>query len=216
MGSRKIRVMLGVGAAVVLAAGVALTATLASAAGSVTATFSKDSDWGTGYQAKYTITNGTSASISSWTVTFDLPAGLTLGSFWDATLTTSGQHVTAKNREYNGSLAPGASASFGFLVNGGSGAPANCTVNGGSCAGGGGSTDKTPPSVPGNLHSTGVTSSSVDLAWNASTDNVGVTGYDVFVGGSPAVSVTGTSATVGGLAATTTYSFTVKAHDAAG
>ena len=199
-----------------LVAGVVGIAWPAQAATGVTATFSKDSDWGSGYQAKYTITNGSSAAISSWTVAFDLPAGLTLGSYWDATLTTSGQHVTAKNREYNGSLAPGASASFGFLVNGGSGAPANCTVNGGSCAGGGGSTDKTPPSVPGNLHSTGVTSSSVDLAWNASTDNVGVTGYDVFVGGSPAVSVTGTSATVGGLAATTTYSFTVKAHDAAG
>jgi hypothetical protein len=202
--------------AVLVAGVVGFVAWPAQAAGSVTATFSKDSDWGSGYQAKYTITNGSSAAISSWTVAFDLPAGLTLGSFWDATLTTSGQHVTAKNREYNGSVAPGASASFGFLVNGGSGAPTNCTVNGGSCAGGGGSTDKTPPSVPGNLHSTGVTSSSVSLAWNASTDNVGVTGYDVFVGGSAAVTVTGTSATVDGLAASTTYSFTVKAHDAAG
>src|SRR5205814_10434339 len=134
---------------------------------------------------------------------FDLPAGLTLGSYWDATLTTSGQHVTAKNREYNGSLAPGASASFGFLVSGGSGAPANCTVNGGSCAGGGGSTDKTPPRVPGNLHSTGVTSGSVSLAWNGSTDNVGVTGYDVFVGGSAALTVTGTSAEVNRLAGST-------------
>jgi hypothetical protein len=195
-------------------AGVVGIAWPAQAATGVTATFSKDSDWGSGYQAKYTITNGSSATISSWTVAFDLPAGLTLGSFWDATLTTSGQHVTAKNRDYNGTVAPGASASFGFLVNGGSGAPTNCTVNGGSCAGGGG--DTTPPTAPTNLRSTGTTSSSVSLAWNASTDNVGVTGYDVFVGGTASVSVTGTSATVGGLAASTTYSFTVKAHDAAG
>src|SRR5438045_9691978 len=105
-------------AGAVLVAGFLSLAAPAQAATGVTATFSKDSDWGTGYQAKYTITNGSSAAISAWTVAFDLPAGLTLGSFWDATLTTSGQHVTAKNREYNGSVAPGASASFGSLVNG--------------------------------------------------------------------------------------------------
>ncbi len=213
MGRRRLIAPLAALAGAALVAGVLTFATPAQGAAGVTASFSKDSDWGTGYQARYTIANGTTASISSWTVTFDLPAGLTLGSFWDATLTTSGQHVTARNREYNGTVAPGGSASFGFLVNGGSGAPANCTINGGSCSG---STDKTPPSAPANLHSTGTTSSSVSLAWNASTDNVGVTGYDVFVGGSPAVTVTGTSATAGGLAASTTYSFTVKAHDAAG
>src|SRR5256714_4318089 len=215
MGRRRwISVLAG---AVLVAGAVGFVAWPAKAAGGVTGTFSKDSDWGSGYQAKYTITNGGTAAISSWTVTFDLPSGLTLGSYWDATATSSGQHVTAKNREYNGSIAPGASASFGFLVGGGSGVPTGCTVNGGSCAGGGGGGgDTTPPSVPGNLRSTGVTSSSVSLAWNASTDNVGVTGYDVFVGGSAALTVTGTSATVNGLSASTTYSFTVKAHDAAG
>jgi Cellulose binding domain/Fibronectin type III domain len=214
MGRRRWAAAFAALAGAVLVAGFLSIAAPAQAATGVSATFGKDSDWGTGYQAKYTITNGSSASISSWTVTFDLPAGLSLGSFWDATLTTSGQHVTAKNREYNGTIAPGASASFGFLVSGGSGVPTNCTVNGGSCAGGGG--DTTPPSAPTNLRSTGTTSSSVSLAWNASTDNVGVTGYQVFVNGGGSVSVTGTSATVGGLAASTTYSFTVKAHDAAG
>jgi hypothetical protein len=216
MGRRRLIATLAAVGCAALAAAYLSVAGPAQAATGVTATFSKDSDWGSGYQAKYTITNGTSAAISSWTVAFDLPAGLTLGSFWDAVLTPSGQHVTAKNREYNGTVAAGASVSFGFLVNGGSGTPTNCTVNGGSCAGGGGSTDKTPPSTPTNLHSTGVTAGSVSLAWNASTDNVGVTGYDVFVNGAAGPSVTGTSTTVGGLAASTTYAFTVKAHDAAG
>jgi hypothetical protein len=128
--------------------------------------------------------------------------------------------VTAKNREYNGTVAPGASVSFGFLVNGGSGTPLNCTVNGGSCAGGGGGGggggDTSPPTAPTNLRSTGTTSSSVSLAWNASTDNVGVTGYNVYLGGVLATSATGLTATVTGLAAATTYSFTVKARDAAG
>jgi hypothetical protein len=78
--------------------------------------------------------------------------------------------------------------------------------------------DTTAPSVPGNVAVTGTTSSSVSLSWSASTDNVGVTGYEVFQGSgtSPVATVTGTSATVSGLAASTTYSFPVKARDAAG
>jgi chitodextrinase len=58
----------------------------------------------------------------------------------------------------------------------------------------------------------------VSLTWTASTDNVGVTGYNVYVGTAttPAATVTGTSATVSGLSAATAYSFTVKARDAAG
>jgi Cellulose binding domain/Fibronectin type III domain/Glycosyl hydrolases family 18 len=201
-----------------LATGLALAGN-AQAAGTVTATFSKDSDWGTGYQAKYTITNGSSASISAWTITFDLPSGLTLGTYWDALMSSSGQHVTAKNREYNGTVAAGASVTFGFIVNGGSGTPTNCLINNAACAtgsGGGGGGDTTAPSAPGSLHSTGVTSSSVSLAWNASTDNVGVTGYNVYQGSTQVSTVTGTSATVSGLAASTSYTFTVKATDAAG
>ncbi|MGW6501684.1 glycosyl hydrolase 2 galactose-binding domain-containing protein [Nonomuraea angiospora] len=76
--------------------------------------------------------------------------------------------------------------------------------------------DTQNPSVPGNLRVTGKTSSSVSLAWDAATDNVGVTGYDVYNGTTLATTVTGTGATVSGLAAGTSYTFTVRAHDAAG
>jgi hypothetical protein len=138
------RILAALGAAAVLVAGVVFSTTMAGAAGSVTATFSKDSDWGTGYQAKYTIANGTSGGISAWTVAFDLPAGTSLGSYWDALVSTSGQHVTATNRDYNGSVAAGASTSFGFIVNGGSGTPTNCTINGASCATGSGGGSPTP------------------------------------------------------------------------
>jgi len=82
--------------------------------------------------------------------------------------------------------------------------------------GGGGGSDGQAPSAPGNLRSTGKSSTSVSLAWNASTDNVGVTGYDVFRGSTQVLSVSGTSATVGGLSPSTAYTFTVKARDAAG
>lgn len=80
------------------------------------------------------------------------------------------------------------------------------------------SSDTTPPSVPGSVAETSHTSSAVSLSWAASKDNVAVTGYEVFVGGSPTASVVtaGLTATVTGLSPATTYSFTVKARDAAG
>jgi hypothetical protein len=158
MALRKGRILLAVAAVAVLGAGIALTATAAGAAGSVTASFSKDSDWGTGYQGKYTITNGTGSAISGWTVTFDLPAGVSMGTYWDALISTSGQHVTAKNREYNGAVAAGSSASFGFVVSGGSAAPTNCAINGASCSGGG---TPSPSASPTRSASPGPSSSPV-------------------------------------------------------
>jgi streptogrisin C len=82
--------------------------------------------------------------------------------------------------------------------------------------GGGTPGDTEAPTAPANPRSTGTTANSVSLAWDASTDNVGVTGYDVYNGTTPAASVTGTSATITGLAADTSYSFTIQAKDAAG
>lgn len=78
--------------------------------------------------------------------------------------------------------------------------------------------DTTSPSVPTGLAVTGTTSTSVSLSWTPSTDNVQVTGYEVFQGASatPVATVTATAATVSGLAPSTGYSFTVKARDAAG
>ncbi|WP_109505420.1 fibronectin type III domain-containing protein [Nocardioides speluncae] len=80
----------------------------------------------------------------------------------------------------------------------------------------GGGGDEEPPTTPGRPHSTGVTASSVSLAWDASVDDTGVTGYDVYRGSTLATTVTTTSATVSGLAAGTEYSFTIVAKDAAG
>ncbi len=70
----------------------------------------------------------------------------------------------------------------------------------------------TPPPTPTGLTVTGTTSSSVSLSWNASS---GATGYKVYRG-TNVTTVTGTSATIGGLAASTTYSFTVSATNSAG
>ena len=78
--------------------------------------------------------------------------------------------------------------------------------------------DKTVPSVPTNLNGT-ATSSSVNLTWSASTDNAGgsgVAGYKVYRNGVLAATVTGTSASITGLAANTSYNFTVASFDNAG
>jgi cellulose 1,4-beta-cellobiosidase len=76
--------------------------------------------------------------------------------------------------------------------------------------------DTTPPSAPTGVTVASATSSSVSLTWTASTDNVGVTGYDIYRG----TTLAGTSATASftdtGLTASTQYSYTVKAFDAAG
>ncbi len=82
--------------------------------------------------------------------------------------------------------------------------------------GGGGGNDTSAPSIPTNLASANTTQTSTDLTWSASTDNVGVTGYDVYKNGILLASTTTTSYTVTGLLTATSYAFTVTAKDAAG
>lgn len=85
----------------------------------------------------------------------------------------------------------------------------------GACSGSGGCT--VIPTVPGGLAASNVTSSSVTLSWNASTAGAGCTvQYRVFQNGTQVSTVTGTSTTVSGLAAGTTYTFAVGSIDQAG
>ncbi len=79
----------------------------------------------------------------------------------------------------------------------------------------GNAADTQAPSVPTSLVASNITETTVDLSWTASTDNVGVTGYDVYKDGTLLGSVTGSAAQVTGLVAGTSYSFYVKAKDAA-
>ncbi len=83
----------------------------------------------------------------------------------------------------------------------------------GDAPGGG---DVTPPSAPGTPSASSITSTSAVLSWAAATDNVAVTGYDIYRGTTLAGSSTSTSFTATGLTGSTAYSFTVRAKDGAG
>ncbi|MGW3265538.1 glycosyl hydrolase family 18 protein [Streptomyces sp. NPDC001056] len=182
-------------------------------AAGVTAGFTKSSDWGTGFGGQWTIKNSGTTAISSWTVEWDFPSGTSVTSAWDADVTNSGNHWTAKNKSYNGTVAPGASVSFGF--NGaGSGNPSNCTLNGGSCDGTTVPGDAAP-SAPGTPTASGVTDTSVTISWSAATDDKGVKNYDVLRDGKVVATVTGTSYTDTGLTAGSDYSYSVQARDTA-
>lgn len=80
----------------------------------------------------------------------------------------------------------------------------------------GGGADTQAPTRPMNLQGNAVTPSQIDLTWDASTDDLGVAGYEVRRDGSPVQSVAATTYSDFGLQASTTYTYSVAAFDAAG
>ena len=79
-------------------------------------------------------------------------------------------------------------------------------------------TDTTPPTIPGTPTATAVSSTRIDLSWAASTDAVGVSGYRIYRNGSntPLATVTTTTYSDTSVAASTAYTYTLRAFDAAG
>nr|WP_239313474.1 glycoside hydrolase family 9 protein [Plantactinospora mayteni] len=93
-------------------------------------------DWGTGFSGTVTITNTGTSTVNGWTLAFAFTAGQRITQAWSATVTQSGTAVTATNLSYNGTLAPGASTSFGFngTHTGSNPRPTSFTLNGAACA----------------------------------------------------------------------------------
>ncbi|MFJ8039048.1 glycosyl hydrolase family 18 protein [Kitasatospora sp. NPDC096147] len=194
-----------------LAAVVGLS-TPAQAATSATATFAKGSDWGSGFGGSWTIKNTGTTTLTSWTVEWDFPAGTSVGSAWDATVTNSGTRWTAKDKGWNGTLAPGATVTFGF--NGvGPGTASGCKLNGGSCDGTDNPGTNKAPTAPGTPTGSEITETSLKVSWGAATDDVAVKNYDVLRDGVKIATVTGLSYADSGLTAGTTYTYTVVARD---
>lgn len=89
-------------------------------------------------------------------------------------------------------------------------------VSGQSATASGTTLDVMAPTVPTSLSATAASGSQINLVWAASSDNVGVTGYRVYRGGTHIANSSSTSYSATGLSSETAYSFTVAAYDAAG
>ncbi|MET8198201.1 lytic polysaccharide monooxygenase auxiliary activity family 9 protein [Micromonospora taraxaci] len=92
------------------------TTTPPPAGGACTASYKVTTSWQGGFQGEVTITNNGSSALSGWTASWTWPSGQSISQIWGATQTSSGSSVTATNVNYNGTLAPSASTTFGFLA----------------------------------------------------------------------------------------------------
>lgn len=180
-----------------------------------TAVFAKTSDWGSGFEAGYTITNAMSVPMTTWTLKFTLPANEHVTGLWNGTLSTSGNNYTVTNLSWNALIAPGANVTVGFDASytGTFANPTACTINGNPCDG---SADTIAPTAPSGLSVLSTTSSAVSLSWTGSTDNLVVSGYNILRGGTTVATVPGTTGTVSGLTPSTTFTFSVQAVDEVG
>ncbi|UBU15388.1 carbohydrate binding domain-containing protein [Nonomuraea gerenzanensis] len=135
---------------------------------------------------------GTGVSTSTWGAP---------GSQWSQLRTsfTTGASTTSVSIHVNGWYGQGAYHADDVVLDGPGGTP-----------------DTQAPTVPGNVAVGGATASSLTVSWSASTDNVGVTRYEVSRDNGTPTAVSGTSHTATGLSPQTSYAFRVRACDAAG
>jgi beta-glucosidase len=85
--------------------------------------------WPGGFQAEVTISNTGTSAFGGWKVSWSSPTA-TITSLWNGALTQSGANVSVASAAYNGTVAAGGSASFGFTANGTPGTPSPiCTVS---------------------------------------------------------------------------------------
>lgn len=167
-------------------------------------------------ETSWTVKNSSGTTVASGGTYGSQPDGSTINV--NITLATAGNYTFTINDSYGdgmccsyGSGSYTLSSGSTTIVSGGSFTSSETT----SFCIDSGSADTTPPSAPTGLTASSVGQTSFTLSWTASTDNVGVTGYEVYQNGSYLKSSTGTSTSITGLTAATTYSYTVVAKDAA-
>ena len=98
--------------------------------GTVVATYTQSSGWGTGFTGAMKIKNTGTKAITGWTMEFDLKANIV--NIWNAVIVSHvGTHYVIKNADWNGTIAAGAEISFGFQAEGIAGElPSNKKFNG--------------------------------------------------------------------------------------
>ncbi|WP_433303847.1 family 43 glycosylhydrolase [Actinoplanes sp. CA-030573] len=129
---------------VAVTAGLAAVATTAEAAAGCQVTYTVTNQWQGGFGADVTITN-LGDPINGWRLSWTYTAGQTVTQLWNGTVSQSGAQVTVTNAAYNGAIATGGTASFGFNGSWTSAnpAPAGFSLNGVACTG-----STTPTSSP--------------------------------------------------------------------
>lgn len=129
-------------------------------------TYKVTNNWGSGFTGEITVTNDTTASINGWSVSWQ-ESGVTVTNAWNATLSGSNPY-TATSLSWNGTLAPKASASFGFQATGAAGAP---KVNGSLCGAAASSvaTSKSSASVASSKIASSIQSSAISSSKSSSS-----------------------------------------------
>ncbi|GAA1028809.1 hypothetical protein GCM10009557_15170 [Virgisporangium ochraceum] len=92
--------------------------------------------WGNGFTAAVTVTNAGSTAINGWTLQWAWPGNQQVTNSWNATVTQSGNQVSARNATWNATINPGQNASFGFQAtySGSNTAPTQFVLNGAPCS----------------------------------------------------------------------------------
>ncbi|MFC5666762.1 glycoside hydrolase family 9 protein [Kitasatospora misakiensis] len=105
-------------------------------AASCSVAYKVENAWGNGFTATVTVKNTGASTVSGWTLGWSFAGDQRITGAWNATVTQSGGAVTARDAGWNGTLAPGGSASFGFQAtySGANPVPTAFTLNGATCA----------------------------------------------------------------------------------
>jgi chitin-binding protein len=84
--------------------------------------------WQGGYQAEVTVMNHGTTPLNGWRVQWTIPNGQSINSVWNGALTTTGSQAVVRNADWNPTVAPDGTTTFGLSANAPAGAPAQPTL----------------------------------------------------------------------------------------
>ncbi|HEV2344802.1 MAG TPA: arabinofuranosidase catalytic domain-containing protein [Actinocrinis sp.] len=168
-----------------------------AAAAGCSVSYSVSSQWPGGFGANVTITN-LGSPVTSWSLTWAFGAGQTITQLWNGSYTQSGAQVTVVNASYNGAVATGGTAGFGFNAswnNSSNPAPAAFSLNGVACTGGVTTSGSPSPSPSASRSASPSPSSSPSASPSSSpTQSAGQGPCDIYAaGGTPCVAAHSTT-----------------------